>query len=265
MKKTAKKLLFILAFLLFTGIAAFSGYKIYGILGEYRAGKQTTEAMQQYVVMTPERETEGGSYEATTAASETEMVTEPAVLYPIVDFDALRQINSDVVGWIYIEDTNINYPIVQGTDNSYYVNHMVDGKQNIAGSIFMDYQNASDFSDPNTVLYGHNMKNKSMFAHITEYKNPAFFEAHSMGKLMTPTGNFQLQVIGGYVAALEEEAWRLDFETDEDFLSWLQDTMKKSNIGGSYEPEGTERILTLSTCDYVFEDARFVLVCKILN
>lgn len=275
MRKTVRKLIFVLAFLFFAGMAAFSGYKVYTILMEYREGEKTSEALQQFVEMdaaapavTPEK-TDGekpAPSEGTTEPSEgvTEPV-QPGEWYPVVDFDGLLKTNCDVTGWIYIEDTNINEPIVQGTDNKYYVDHMADGTRNSAGSIFIDYRNAPDFSDPHTVIYGHNMKNKTMFAHITEYKDPEFFKSHSMGKIMTPAGNFQFEVIGGYVADLRDPAWRLDFETDEEFLYWLQDTMSRSEIGGTYVPDGTERIITLSTCDYVFDDARFVLICRVVE
>ena len=183
MKKTARKIAFVLIFLFFAGMTVFSGYKVYSILAEYREGERTSEALQQYVVLEPTEVSappEKIQEEHTAETAPPELPTEPPVLYPAVDFDGLHQTNADVIGWIYIEDTNINYPIVQGTDNKYYVDHMVDGTKNGAGSIFMDYRNALDFSDPNTVIYGHNMKNKTMFAHITEYKDPEFFEAHRM-------------------------------------------------------------------------------------
>lgn len=268
MKETARKIAFILIVLFFAGVTAFSGYKVYTILAEYRAGEKTSEALQQFVVLEPtgiSELPEKVQEDHTAEAVLPELPTEPQVFYPTVDFAGLRETNADVIGWIYIEDTNINYPIVQGTDNKYYVDHMADGTKNGAGSIFMDYRNAPDFLDPNTVIYGHNMKNKTMFAHLTEYKNPEFFEAHDMGKIMTLTGNFQFQVIGGYVASLREDAWEVDFDTDEDFLHWLHNAMDRSETGGTYVPDGTERIVTLSTCDYRFEDARYVLVCRILE
>lgn len=272
MKKTVTKLLFVLAVLFFALIAAVSGYKVYTILAEYRVGEETAEELQQFIDLevTAPVFTEPAA-EETVPAGETEAPTEqteptqPQVAYPVVDFGALREVNEDVVAWIYIEDTNINYPVVQGTDNQYYVKHLVDGRVNGAGSIFMDYRNHPEFLDPHTVIYGHNMKNKTMFAHIVEYRDPEFFAAHPTGKIMTPGGNFQFEVIAGYVASLEDEAWRLDFEEDGAFLAWLRDTMDRSIIGGSYVPEETDRIITLSTCSYEFDDARFVLVCRVIE
>jgi len=270
-----EKILFVLVLLFFAGMVAFSGYKVYTILAEYREGEDAAQMLRQYITVQPEKT---DSAEAVAVSSEptsqnwnyvepTEVAlpAETSVDYPVVDFDALQEINPDVLGWIFFEGTNINYPVVQGADNNYYLNHLVDGTVNGAGSIFMDYRNVPDFSDFNTVIYGHNMKNKTMFADITEYKNSTFYEAHQLGKIMTPQGNFQIQVIGGYVADLRDPAWQIHFETEEAFQDWLRDAMKRSEVGGEYEPEAGERIITLSTCSYEFEDARFVLICRVTD
>ncbi len=160
MKKTSKKWIFRLAFAFFAVTALVSGFKVFTILREYRTGEQAAQQMQQYVVMEPTAaeeslppETHGPTEVQNTAeTSEQEATepTEPPVSYPQVDFEALLQENQDVVGWILIENTNINYPIVQGTDNEYYVDHLVNGQKNAAGSIFMDFRNEPDFTEKNT-------------------------------------------------------------------------------------------------------------------
>lgn len=278
-KETKKRLIFILAFLLFAEIAAVSGYKVFEIIAEYRTEEKASKELRQYINFdaSPAAKTE----EQTAAASEpahedaagpeateTELPTEPPaepVQYPAVDFKSLLAINEDVVGWIYIADTQINYPIVQGDDNRHYVSTMVDGQDNAAGSIFMDYRNTPDFSDRHTVIYGHNMRNGSMFADILDYKDPEFFAEHSTGMIMTPTGNFQFEVIAGYVAHLSDASWQLEFVAEDDFENWLAETMEKSTIGGSGTVDADDRIITLSTCSYEFSDARFVLVCRIIE
>lgn len=278
MRRSGKKMLFVLALLFFTGAAAFSGYKMYTILAEYRVGEESAQSLQQFVTMQPETSETASVMTDTSAPQEqnpdTVTSTEgaeatapaaPSEQYPVVDFEALYQINSDVRGWILLEGTNINYPIVQGEDNNYYINHLVDGTVNGAGSIFMDCRNASDFSDYHTVLYGHNMKNGTMFADIIDYKKADFYEAHPTGMVMTPQESFRIEVIGGYVADLEDPAWDLYFETEEDCLAWLRDAMARSSVGGDYVPVGGERIITLSTCTYEFDDARFVLICRVLE
>lgn len=268
--------LFVLALLFFAGMAAFSGYKVYTILREYRAGEESAQVLQQYITLeTAPPETVPAAVEESvsqeqipneTAQTESAQPTEttaPVSNYPVVDFEALLEINPDVLGWIYIEGTDINYPIVQGTDNDYYLEHLVDRTPNSAGSIFMDYRNAPDFSDFHTVIYGHNMKNKTMFAGITEYQKTKFYETHPTGQILTPRGNYGFEVIGGYVADLRDPAWNLNFETEEDCLEWLRDSMERSAVGGDYVPVGGEQIITLSTCSYEFDDARFVLICRV--
>ncbi len=267
MNKGLKKVLFILTLLFFAGMAAFSGHKVYTIVEEYRVGEESAQSLQQYIILQPElSETVPEETNVTLPAEQDPNApTEALVWYPSVDFESLWKINPDVLGWIQIEGTNINYPIVQGEDNDYYLNRLADRTRNSAGSIFMDYRNAPDFTDFHTIIYGHNMKNKTMFAHVTQYKKADFYEAHPTGNIMTPQGDFQFQVIGGYVADPEDPAWELFFETEEECQNWLQDAMKRSTVGGEYVPVGGERIITLSTCSYEFDDARFVLICRIIE
>ena len=129
----------------------------------------------------------------------------------------------------------------------------------------MDYQNESDFSDRHTVIYGHNMKNGSMFAHIPHYRRDGFLEAHPDGVIVTPDQNFRFEVIAGYVTDVYDDAWKIRFAGDEDYLLWLQDAMSRSVIGGDFEVSATDRVITLSTCVYDFADARFVLICRIME
>ena len=116
-----------------------------------------------------------------------------------VDFAALAQKNSEIVGWIYIPDSKVDYPMVKGTDNSYYVSHTFEKKANGAGAIFLDWKNKGDFSDRNTVIYGHHMKNGSMFAALVEYKDPDYFNAHRTIYLYTPQGVYTATVFSAYV------------------------------------------------------------------
>lgn len=278
MRRSGKKVLFVLALLFFTGVAAFSGYKVYTIVAEYRVGEESAQSLQQYVTLQPEADGRAPAIENElvpanqtpetadqTEGTEVTEPTEPGIPYPVVDFEALQQVNSDVIGWICIEGTKINYPIVQTTDNDYYLNRLVDRTYNGAGSIFMDFRNLPDFSDYHTVIYGHNMKNGTMFAPITDYKKKGFHEEHPVGMIMTPEKNFRFEIIGGYVADPDDPAWNLDFNTEEECLDWLRDAMRRSTVGGDYVPTGGEKIITLSTCSYEFDFAKYVLICRVMD
>ncbi len=130
------------------------------------AARQTTEAPTE-----PETE-------------ETEPLEE-AYVSPI-DFEALTVENPDTIGWIRIPDTNVDYPIVQGTDNDFYLDHDFYGKESAAGSIYLDFESEADLQGRNQILYGHNMKNGSMFKDINRYKDPEYFKEHQYFSIYTP-------------------------------------------------------------------------------
>lgn len=270
MKKSRwKKLIFILLILVFGMAALISACNIVTILDEYRTADQATAELQRFVNLEPTKppapkETKPAEYgKKTEPPAETE--PEDTYPYPEVDFESLLAINDDVVGWIYIEDTIINYPIVQGEDNVRYMERMVDGRYNPSGSIFLDYRNCADFSNKNSVLYGHHMKNGSMFAGLDNYRKKGFLEDHPTGVIVTPERTFRFEVIAGHVASAEDDAWKLSFDDDDEFLDWLNDSLSQSVIGGSFEASAEDQVITLSTCSYEFSNARFVLVCRIIN
>lgn len=184
--------------------------------------------------------------------------------WPSVDFKALARINPDVVAWIICEDTRINYPVVQGDDNAYYLRHLFDGKNNGAGSLFVDTNNEPGFVDLNTVIYGHNMKDKSMFATILEYKNQEFFNQHPTMILLTPDGNYIIELFSGYVANVEDKCWKLWFSSNIEFEQWITDTKLRSSFKSSVEAGISDRFITLSTCSNEFDNARYVVVGKLV-
>ena len=250
-----KKLFITILTLTFAGILVFSGYQIYKIISEYESGERTYDDLEIYVSTPSITSTPQNS-------SESEKKTENA--WPEVDFEGLAAINPDIVGWIYSEDTPINYPIVQGTDNSYYLKHLYTGEYNGAGSIFLDNRNSSDFSDRHTIVYGHHMQNGSMFSSLTGYKQQEYYEAHPILYLMTPEKNYEIKVFAGYVASVKDDAWQLNFDTEESFQAWIGRAIEKSTFSRNITPAVTDRIITLSTCSYEFDNARYVLV-GILN
>ena len=130
---------------LFLGIACFSGYQVLRILHEYRVGADAYFKLEQFASLPP-------------ASEETEE-TPAELAWPEVDFTALAAVNPDVTAWLYGPDTGISYPVVQGTDNDYYLDHLLDGTANSAGCLFVDTSCRPDFSGRNTVIYGHRMKN----------------------------------------------------------------------------------------------------------
>ena len=258
MKRKNKWLLRILI-VIFLTVMVISVWKIWEIYSEYRTGEKAYNDISHMISLPPNTEEPRPS--ATTAPSEG---TEPSsdedfTNWPTVDFAALREINPDIVAWIYIEGTEINYPVVQGEDNSFYLKHLFDGEWNGAGCIFLNYQNNADFSDRHSILYGHHMKNGTMFTDLEKYKEQDFFDEHPFGLLVTPDKNYKIEFFSGYVVAAHESAWRIDF-TDAEFETWLQNAVDQSCFSSEIIPGTSDNILTLSTCSYEFDDARFVLL-----
>ncbi len=240
-------------FLAFT--AAFAGYQIYREYTELKESVDTytdLESLISFPEVLPEEEPDE------TNPSESGE-TEPEPVGPTIDFAGLQDINEDCVGWIYIEDTAINYPIVQGTENSYYLKHMFNGKWNSAGCIFLDSRVNSDISDRHSIIYGHHMKDGTMFSGLTKYKKQKYYEEHPEGLLITPERTYRIEFFAGYVASIEDPAWKIGFESDEDFEMWIKEAKQKSWFTSPLSPVVTDRILTLPTCSYEFDNARFVL------
>lgn len=255
--------------LLFLGIAVFSGYKVITIMLEYKEGEQVYEDLQQHIqlpapTLAPQEDTTPTAPGYSRPPSE--LPEDPDALTPEtepyispVDFEALWQINPDVVGWIYIPDTCINYPILQGETNDTYLYHLVTGKYNRSGSIFMDYRNLPDFSNQNTVIYGHHMGDGTMFADIVKFKRQSYFDAHPTGYLFTPEKTYTLTFFAAYVTDMRDDAWRREFAMEEDYADWLRDSAARSEVSCGILPVLTDQILTLSTCTYEYDDARFIL------
>ena len=249
-----KKAMYYLLILFFGGLLAFSGWKVVSILSTYQQGADSYENLEQYIQIP----TQPQVLEPETVPAETANWAD-SILWPQVDFEALARVNPDIVGWIVIEGTNINYPIVQGRDNSYYLNHLFDGTRNAAGCIFMDAACRGDFTDVHSIIYGHHMKNKTMFAGLMAYKDQSFYEEHATAFLLTPAGTYQIRFFSGYVANNQSDGWERDFYHERDFENWISDLVSRSCFQAQWTPGEDERIITLSTCTYEFDSAKFLL------
>lgn len=166
-----------------------------------------------------------------------------------INFDELRKINPDVVGWIVIEGIQVNYPIVQGNNNSFYLNHSYDKKWSGYGSIFMDYNSSSDFSDFNTFVYGHSTKNGTMFGELYKYMDVYFYNEHPNFYLYTPSGNYLIEIFSAYVDDTESDSYNQVFSSWENYKEYLDIITSKSkyktNINVDYS---WDRIITLYSC-----------------
>ena len=186
---------------------------------------------------------------------------------PRVDFDGLREINPNIVGWIILEGTQINYPVVQGEDNVYYLHRLYDGRWNPSGTIFMDYLNNPNMRDFHTILYGHHMQDGSMFAAIERYLTQTdFINDHLYIFFITPEREYVIKPFIGYkeFAYGHHVTWQLDFEDEAEKEEWLEGRRERSEISRNMEALPSHRFVTLSTCSMVIVDHRTVVTGRIM-
>ncbi len=172
---------------------------------------------------------------------------------PSVDFAALRGVNPDIAGWIISDGTPINYPIARGADNSRYLNHLYDGSRGKAGMPFLDFENSPGFTDRNSIVYGHNLLDGSMFSCLTDYTEQAYYNAHPTMLLLTPDGSYTVEVFAVFAASPDESGadvspWRQVWDTEDDFGVWLEQMARRSAVQTGIAPDAGDRVLTLSTC-----------------
>jgi len=180
-----------------------------------------------------------------------------------MDLNALRQENPDVIGWILLPGTDINYPVMQGTDNEYYLHHTWLGEKNAVGSIFMEHRNDPSFAEFNTILYGHNMINGSMFSDLGKYTGANFHQTHPYVYLNTDSGALRYEVFSAYQADLGSATYGLSFRQENTKKEFLIHALKNSKFDMGVIPELTDRILTLSTCSGTGSTTRWVVHARL--
>lgn len=179
-----------------------------------------------------------------------------------VDFDALREINPDVVAWIRFDEPSIiNYPVVQGKDNEEYLDKTFKGYENTVGTIFVNVDNHPDFNDKNTIVYGHRMNNKTMFNRLEEYKDQEFYKKYPFFYIYTPDGaeiKYQIYSVG--VVKDTSESYTYQFADDATFESVIAATKGASLYDTEVSPGTDAQIVTLSTCTKDNNDERLVVL-----
>jgi sortase B len=181
----------------------------------------------------------------------------------IKNHNELLNINEDYVGWIDISGTSINYPIVKGEDNEFYLKHNFYREKDFSGAIFMDYRNSLEDFDRNTIIYGHNMKDKSMFSILSSYLDKSFYEKHTSLTMEIPhESTFKWEIFSAYKT--KNVDWmKTSFESEDEFASFLDSITKNSIFHSKTKFEEGDIILTLSTCTENNNDERMVIHAKL--
>lgn len=242
-KKPKKKgdIILTLALIVAVAVFCFAAYNLFHIYTEYKKGTDEYNHIEQMAVT--ER-----APESTEEASDTEQGPQPPF---DVDFATLQGVNPDVVGWIYIEALDgISYPVVQGEDNEEYLHTTYEKNYNFAGTIFIDYENSRDFTDCNTLVYGHNMKNGSMFGRLKNFsEDQTTYEKSKYFWIFTPEKDYRYEIISAYTTGVNSDTYTLFKGPGDEFQEYL-DTIKGYSEIETDDTELTikDRIVTLSTC-----------------
>jgi len=213
--------------------AAVSGWQVWKISGDYKAEADLHSAVMAYRPQEDENLNQG-----------------------VID---LKDKYPDVVGWLSVPGSKIDYAFVQARDNDRYLRRDLDGQYALAGTLFMDCRCAPDFSSQNTIIYGHHMKNGSMFGTLKSFADKEFFEKHNSGTIFLPHENLKLEFFA-YMVVKADDKEIYSVEPGDGFLEYVrQNARQYHNVGLTDD----DRIVTLSTCAYEYEGARMVLLAMI--
>ena len=250
-----RKILFVLLAVFLLTFVVSGGMLLHVFLEYQKADEFYTELQEEVVekVVTPPPVTEGETPPAEKTASA-----------PIsVNFEKLLKKNCDVVGWIYSEDTVISYPVVQAKDNKVYLHKALDGSYLRSGTVFVDYRNEAVGKDRNYLIYGHDMRNDTMFGSLSEYKKLKYYQAHPVLYYLTPEGAYRIDLVIGAVVNTKDMIY-LTNPDQEAFAEYLAKLKKKSTFHSKVELTPEDKVVTLSTCSYEFDNARYIVIGKLV-
>ena len=187
-----------------------------------------------------------------------------------IDFAALKEENSDVYAWIYVPGTNVDYPVLQHpTDDAYYLEHNMDGSKGLPGCIYSESVNTKDFTDPNTVLYGHNMKNGSMFASLHNFEDQQVFEENPYFYIYTEDKTYVYEIFAAYKYNAIHLIYNFDLTNPEIFQNYLDQIFEirdmSANIRQDVTVNADNHIVTLSTCVSGEKNMRYLVQGVLLN
>lgn len=180
-----------------------------------------------------------------------------------IDLRPFREGNQDVLGWITIPGTQVDYPLMEGEDNEFYLSHTWDKKASEAGSILLEYRSNPDFRDFNTLIYGHRMKNGTMFGSLKHYDTEEYYREHPYVYLVDDLGVHRYEIFAAYTAAVNTRTYYYGFTDEETMQLFLDYCMEMSVIDTGVIPTPDDKVLTLVTCTGNGYDARWVVQARL--
>ena len=257
----------------FSGLIIYSGYNILGIQADYKEEAEThkmtieykpeevqysvynSEEIEQQDIKNQGDEQQSGEQQG----NENQEIASPISIInqSIIDLQAKY---ANAIGWVFVPNTKIDYPFVWYKNNDYYLHRNINGKAAKAGTIFMDYRCKKDFTSENTIIYGHNMKNDSMFATLKYFNSKKFFDENRYGTIHLANRNLTLEFFAYMLIdpSTEKEIYKV--ELNDTYFEYVRKNARYYRDLGLTE---NDRIVTLSTCAYEFNDARMVVLARI--
>lgn len=254
-KRKNGKVLYYGILVLLLAVLVFSSVKIISYMMEKKQSERKQQDLIDQVV-TPGSDSNDTENDNTGPDNNTAPSAGSEPDYITVDFKTLQAKYPDVVGWLYCANTGLNYPIVQTAEEGgeYYLYRDIDGSSNKNGTVFLDWQCSSNFTSQNNLVYGHNMKTGRMFAPIVKYRDQSFYDAHPYMYLYTPNQLYKVNLFAGMVTPHDSAVYSYSLSSDY-IKECIANSTFKSSVG---TPTGN--ILTLSTCAYDFDNARYVVM-----
>ena len=220
------------------GVVVLSGWKVYKIMHDYKVNRDIYSEIAELAM--------------------------PSGFTGDIDFDSLREVNPDIVGWLFYESTNINYPIVQGKDNDYYLHITFEGTWSVGGTLFVDAVTEDPFNQFNTIVYGHHMQDHSMFGDLKELKDRKYYEEHPQLELITPEGKYHLKICAFLNQPSDSEIYMTNFSGEENKQKYIDLINGVASYTTGEEMTTEDRLVVLSTCAYEYKNARYMVICKMV-
>lgn len=275
MKKTNKikkfliiTLYILLALLIITASAYISSY--YYLIHEAKKQSKLLDniSINQDLIVEGESLSNDETVAGTDNSTETEIVVHKTER--MLKIEELQKENPDIIGWIEIEGTNINYPVLQGTDNNFYVSHNYKKERNISGAIFLDKDYVWDPPSSNLLIYGHNNQNGTMFEDLLKYRNKNFYDAHPVIHFTTNSEDAYYEIISAFPSQVYYKSqtdvfkyyYFVNAHNEKEFYEYVRNVKNSGLYDTGKTAEFGDQLMTLSTCAYHTKDGRFVVVAK---
>lgn len=182
-----------------------------------------------------------------------------------IEPDRLKTMNEDFAFWLYSPGSPIDYPVVQTEDNRHYLHRMFNGERNSAGTLFVDCRNLPNMQDPNTLVYGHHMRNDSMFGSLEWYQEQAYYDSHPYMLVVAEDAIYIIELFCGYTTDKHDACYDIAISDEEDMAEFVETAIGKSDFVCCPEMYTDDRLITLSTCAYAFENARYIVIGRLMS